>query len=369
MRACPSWRTPTWTRRVPEIGSSGSVAWPAMPGSRLRRPPAALALGFAVLVGAAGSIGIVVAAQDRSDAVQRVDDVVAVLEQPANDAPAENYLLVGSDSREGLDPEDPNAGAIGSTDDVVSRRSDTIIILRRERNGGAALLSVPRDLWVPISGTGERAKINSAFNEGPTRLAATITESLGIPITHYVEIDFAGFQRLVDEMGGVEICTMVPAQDTRSGLYLEAGCTNLDGSQALAYARSRYYEEWIDGDWQADGTADLGRISRQQLFIRAAVDKLLATMESDPFELGQLISAGASAVKVDTTLDPIQAAAAMREAAASGLVTYSLPVEFAEHDGQDALDLLEDDARPILDYFRGAGAAPPPPTTPSTDGG
>jgi len=341
-----------------------------MPGSRLRRPPAALALGLAVLVGVSGSIGIAVSAKDRSDAVERLDDVVAALEQPANDAPAENYLLVGSDSREGVDPNDPNAGAIGDSEDVVNRRSDTIIILRRERNGGAALLSLPRDLWVPIAGTGEKGKINSAFNDGPTRLAQTINEALGIPINHYVEIDFAGFQALVDQMGGVEICTMAAAQDTHSGLHLDPGCTNLDGSMALAYARSRYYEEWVDDDWQRDGTADLGRIRRQQLFIRAAVDKLLATMESDPFKLGQLIEAGAAAVKVDGTLDPVKAAAAMREAAAVGLVTYSLPVDFAEHAGQSALDLQEDAAQPILDYFRGAGPAPPTPTTPATtDGG
>jgi LCP family protein required for cell wall assembly len=341
-----------------------------VPGSRLRRPPAALALALAALVGGAGSLGIVVSAKDRSDSVARVDDVVAALEQPANDAPAENYLLVGSDSREGVDANDPNAGAIGTTDDVVSHRSDTIIILRRERNGGAAMLSVPRDLWVPISGTGKEAKINSAFNGGAGRLAATITESLGIPINHYVEIDFAGFQRLVDQMGGVEICTVVPAQDTHSGLYLDPGCTNLNGSQALAYARSRYYEEWIDGDWQRDGTADLGRINRQQHFIRNAVNKLLATMESDPFELGQLIEAGTSAVKVGGNLDPVKAAAALRQAVAVNLVTYSLPVEFAEHDGQDALD-LDEDAQPLLDYFRGSGPAPPPPTTtvPGSGGG
>ena len=140
---------------------------------------------------------------------------------------------------------------------------------------------------------------------------------------------------------------------------------------ALAYARSRYYEEWIDGDWQEEGTADLGRIKRQQLFIRTAVDKLLETMESDPFAVGELIQAGASAVKVDATLDPVRAAAAMREAAAVGLTTYSLPVEFSEHDGQSAVDLLDDEAQPILDYFRGAGPAPAPPstTTESTDDG
>jgi LCP family protein required for cell wall assembly len=295
---------------------------------------------------------------------------VRVLEEPINDAPAENYLLVGSDSRENVDPNDPNASAMGTTGDGDVHRSDTIIILRRERNGGAALLSLPRDLWVPIAGTDERGKINSAFNGGPTRLAQTISESLGIPVHHYVEIDFAGFQRLVDQMGGVEICTMVPAQDTQSGLQLDPGCTNLDGSMALAYARSRYYEEWIDDEWQRDGTADLGRIRRQQLFIRTAVDKLLATMESDPFKLGQLIDAGASAVKVDATLDPVRAAAAMRQAAAVGLVTYSLPVDFAEHGDQSALDLREDEAQPILDYFRGVTTTPPPvPTTvPATDG-
>ena len=337
-----------------------------MPGSRLRRPPAALALGLAVLVGAAGSAGVLVSARDRSDSVTRVQGVVDALEEPANDAPAENYLLVGSDSREGVDPNDPNAGAIGDAGDVVNRRSDTIIILRRERNGGAALLSLPRDLWVPIAGTDDEGKINSAFNEGATRLAQTITEALGIPIHHYVEIDFAGFQRLVDQMGGVEICSFVPAQDLHSGLHLEPGCQVLNGSQALAYARSRYYEEWIDGDWQRDGTADLGRIARQQHFIRTAAEKLLATMESDPFQVGELIDAAISAVAVDESLDPVQAAAALRQAAANGLQTYSLPVEFEEHEGQDALDLLEDEAQPILDYFRGVGPLPPPP--PTTEG-
>ena len=81
--------------------------------------------------------------------------------------PAENYLLVGSDTREGADPDDPNAGAIGDADDAVGARSDTIMVLRRERNGGASLLSLPRDLWVDIAGTDRSAKINAAYNEGP----------------------------------------------------------------------------------------------------------------------------------------------------------------------------------------------------------
>ena len=340
-----------------------------MPGSRLRRPPGALALGLAVLVAAAGTIGMKVSADQRAGSVARDTEVMEALEAPANDAPAENYLLVGSDSRQGIAADDPNAGAIGSTDEVVNSRSDTIMVLRRERNGGAALLSLPRDLWVPIAGTDRSSKINSAYNEGSQRLVATVTQALGIPINHYVEIDFAGFQKLVDEIGGVEVCTYVPAQDTHSGLRLDPGCTNVNGSQALAYARSRHYEQWVDGDWHEDGSADLGRIRRQQLFIRSAVEKLLGEIESDPFKVGQLVGVATSVVTVDEGLDPLKAAAALRQAAEVGLNTYSLPVVGAEHKGQSALDLDEAAAQPILDYFRGTGPAPPADPPPTTAGG
>ncbi len=348
---------------MPDNVGRAPIACPAVSGSRLRRPPGALALGLAVLVGVAGSTGILVSARDRTESVERDDAVVAALEEPVNDSPAENYLLVGSDSREGIASDDPNAGAIGSTDEVTNHRSDTIMVLRRERNGGAALLSLPRDLWVEIAGTGESAKINSAFNEGSERLVQTVTQSLGIPINHYVEIDFAGFQRLVDEIGGVEICTPYQAQDTHSGLLLDPGCQTVDGSQALAYARSRHYEEWRDGDWHEDGTADLGRIQRQQQFIRTAVTKLLQTMESDPFKVGELVGAATAAVTVDNTLDPVKAAAALRQAAEVGLTTYQLPVDGVVHGDQQALELIDDEAQPILDYFRGNGPAPTPPTT------
>jgi anionic cell wall polymer biosynthesis LytR-Cps2A-Psr (LCP) family protein len=165
------------------------------------------------------------------------------------------------------------------------------------------------------------------------------------------------------------VCTYVPAQDTHSGLRLDPGCTVVNGSQALAYARSRYYEEWKDGDWHVDGTADLGRIKRQQLFIRSAVEKLLSEMESDPFKVGQLVGVATSVVTVDQGLDPIKAAAALRQAAEVGLSTYSLPVVGAEHKGQSALDLDTAKAQPILDYFRGVGPAPPADPPPSTIGG
>ena len=321
-----------------------------------------MAFGLAVLVGVAGSAGVLVSAKDRSDDVARVEGMEEVLEQPSNDMPAENYLLVGSDTREGADPDDPNAGAIGDADDTVGARSDTIIVLRRERNGGASLLSLPRDLWVDIAGTDRSAKINAAYNEGPQRLAQTVTQSLGIPIHHYVEVDFAGFTTMIDEIGGVEVCVTNMAQDTHSGLLLNPGCQVLNGSQALAYARSRHYEEWIDGEWVEDQRADLGRIERQQLFIRTAVTAMLQKIESDPFSIGDLIGAATSSVQIDGALDPVRAADALREAAEQGLQTYTLPVEGVMKGDQAALELL-DDAEPILDYFRGVSATPPPTTT------
>ena len=209
-------------------------------------------------------------------------EIQEVLEAPSNDAPAENFLLVGSDSRERTSTQPtPTRRAIGDAEDVVSKRSDTIMVLRREKDGGAALLSLPRDLWVPIAGTDHSGKINSAYNDGPRRLAATVTEALGIPINHYVEVDFARLQvarRRHRRRRGVH-------DDRRPGHQhrprLDPGC-HARRSMALAYARSRYYEEWIDGDWDEAPGADLGRIERQQLFIRTTVTKLLQQVECNP---------------------------------------------------------------------------------------
>ncbi len=341
------------------------LAWPPVSRSRLRRPPGAIALGLAVLVGVVGSAGVLVAARDRSDDVERVPNVAEVLEEPSNDAPAENFLLVGSDTRENIDPNDPNAAVYGDSGEVVGRRSDTIMVLRRERNGGALLLSLPRDLYLPIAGRGgEMDRINSAYNDGAEVLAQTITDGLGIPINHYVEVDFVGFQRLVDAIGGVEVCVDYATQDLNSGLHLNPGCQTLDGAQGLAYARSRHYEEFRDGDWQEDPRADLGRIERQQHFIRLAVAKLLQQVQADPFSLNALLEAATEAVLIDESTDPLQAAGALKAAAEEGgLQTYVLPVEGVEIDDKSVVELA-DGAEAILDIFR--GVAPPPAATTAT---
>jgi LCP family protein required for cell wall assembly len=318
-----------------------------------------MAVSLAVLVGAAGSAGVLYSARDRTENVARVPGLTEE-DLAANDGPAENFLLVGSDSRKGVDTGDVENASIGDEAEVSGQRSDTIMVLRREKDGGASLLSLPRDLWVPIAGTDHSAKINSAYNEGPQRLVRTVTESLGIPIHHYVEVDFGGFTELVDAIGGVEICVDHAAQDENTGLHLNPGCQKLDGAQALAYARSRHYEEFVDGEWQTDSRApDLGRIARQQQFIRLAVDKLLRKVNRQPFSLGDLIGVATDSLRIDGDLDPFDAANALRAAAEEGLKTYTLPVVGAEHDGQSALD-LDPAAQPILDYFRGVSPAPPP---------
>ena len=140
----------------------------------------------------------------RKSGIERVEDLSDVL--AANEGPAENYLIVGSDTRDVIDADAEDAGLFLNGSTGEGGRSDTIMILRRDPETGASLLSIPRDLWVPIAGTGDDGKINWAYIGGPRRLAETITQALGIPIHHYVEVDFAGFQRLVDEIGGVEIC-------------------------------------------------------------------------------------------------------------------------------------------------------------------
>jgi LCP family protein required for cell wall assembly len=317
----------------------------------------------AATIGVTGTMGVLRAADERTSDVERIDGLDSVLadvpdaDDPSIEYPAENYLLVGSDSREGVDGDTADAGVIGDAGDVGGRRSDTIMILRQERNGGASLMSIPRDLWVEIAGTDRSNRINSAYNDGPERLAATVTAALGIPIHHYVEVDFVGFKQIVDELGGIELCVGYAARDTHSGLSIQPGCQRLDGVQALAFARSRYYEEWDGAQWVLDPRADLGRIERQQFFIRSAVDGTLRKIESSPFGSGEVIDAVVSAVRIDDRLDPIKAGEALRNAAEEGLRTFSLPV-VNDTVGDASVLRLGDGAETVLAYFRGEG--PPP---------
>src|SRR5690606_25720786 len=147
-----------------------------------------------------------------------------------------NYLIVGTDTRDGLDADMNNADVVFG-EGVSGTRSDTLMILRLT-GGGAQMLPIPRDLYLPIAGKDSPSRINTAIQGGPERLIQTLQQSLGLPVHHYVEIDFAGFLGLVDAIGGVDIEFDAPAFDEKSGLVVEeAGMQTLDKDQALAFVR------------------------------------------------------------------------------------------------------------------------------------
>lgn len=114
---------------------------------------------------------------------------------------AVNYLIVGSDSRDGSDPAADDTGTIG---DAKGQRSDTIIVLRIDGDT-ATMMSIPRDLWVVNPATGKNGRINATYNAGPPNLVKAVTQNLGIPIQHYVEVDFVSFAGMVDAVEGVTI--------------------------------------------------------------------------------------------------------------------------------------------------------------------
>ncbi len=311
------------------------------------------------LVATFSSIGVLSAAKQQVAGIARVPGLRGVL-SPENPN-VENFLLVGSDSREGSDPTSPDYGGIGSATDVTGHRSDTIMVLRRDRNGGpASLLSIPRDLWVDIVGTSKKSRINSAYQSGPATLVQTVQQALGIPIHHYLEVDFQGFKSLVDAIGGVQVCFATPARDVHTGLNITApGCYILDGIQGLAYTRSRYYETFENGAWVRDGTSDIGRTKRQQQFVNTAVQAAIAQVKGDPLSTGRVLAASTRAVRLDDGLNVLDAAGALRGAVGNGLQPFSLPV-VGKDIGGNAVLLLGNGAGVVLDYFRGVSTTAPP---------
>jgi LCP family protein required for cell wall assembly len=324
------------------------------PLPRRRRLPTLLLITLVVAV--AGAAGILAAARSTADAVPRVGKVDSVLSP--SDPTVDNYLLVGSDSRANGDP---NTGQDGG---VTGNRSDTIMVLRYDKaSGSAALLSIPRDLWVNVPGHTSKRRINSAFNDGPDVLVRTVQTELGIPVHHFVEIDFGGFESLVNALGGVEVCFKYRARDAHTGLDVAApGCHLLNGTQALAYARSRHFEEYRKGEWREDPTSDLGRSKRQRDFVNRCLQKALAEVKANPFRAGELVTAMSAGLRIDEALNPLDAAASLRSAVAEGLGAYSLPVVNKTIGGNAVLE-LGDGADKVLAWFRGDGPPPPPPAT------
>lgn len=318
----------------------------------------AASLVFSAL-GIAGFAGIHRALDARLAEVRREPSLESVLAD--GDDRFVNFLLVGSDSRAGAQPGDADYENVGGEGDVSGRRSDTLIVVNVEKSSGIiSLLSVPRDLWVNIGDSENTERINVAYREGAPVVVRTITRNLGIPIHHYLEIDFQGFKDLVDAVGGVTVCVENPSRDRNTGLYIRRGCKNLNGVQSLAYARSRYFEEKVDGQWRMDGTADLGRGKRQRLFIALLLKTAIERTLGDPFRAGTIMDGATSALLVDERLDLLDFAGLMRPAATGRLRRYSLDT-FGDTVRGNSVLRLADSSAPVLAFYAGDGPAPVPP--------
>ncbi|NYJ36266.1 LCP family protein [Nocardiopsis aegyptia] len=237
------------------------------------------------------------------------------------------YLIVGSDSREGLDDDQVRDLATGRAE---GRRTDSIMLLYIPDDGEPTIISVPRDSYVPLAIPGYADnKINASFADavcgtdeegeeicgGPAPLVETFERASGVRVDHYVEIGMGGFVDLVDAVGGVELCPEEPMVDPKAGLDIEAGCQEMDGGTALGYVRTR-----------ATPRADLDRIQRQREFFSALVQKA-----SDPSTLFNpvraipLVTAGTDTFMVDEG-DRLRHLATIMLALRGGTETTSIPV-------------------------------------------
>jgi LCP family protein required for cell wall assembly len=243
------------------------------------------------------------------------------------DQPGATYLLVGSDSREGLSEEERQELATGGGEGTG--RTDTIMLLHTG-DGDPLLLSIPRDSLVEVPGRGE-SKINAAFAYGgPELLVETIEQETGIRVDGYVEIGFGGFVNVVDAVGGVEVCAETAITDPKAGLTgedaIEKGCQEVDGVQALGFARSR----------QTFQTSDIERVQNQRQVIGAIADKAASPLTLlNPVRYFRLSDAGASSLRIGEDVGPlalVRFAWALAQVSGGGGRTCTVPIsDFAVH--------------------------------------
>jgi len=238
-----------------------------------------------------------------------------------------NWLIVGSDTRNGLSTQQIVQLHVGF--DFGTANSDSLMLLHMG-GGKPVLISIPRDSYVPIPGHGEN-KINAALAfGGPSLLVKTVENVTGLRIDHYMGIGFGGLVSVVNEVGGVRICLPAPLHEADSGVNLKAGCQNLNGAQALAFVRDRH----------SFADEDLQRIQDQRAFLKALLTKATSPgVYLNPFVALPFASTAASSISVDkgTSLyDLVQAARALR-GAQTGTVPIANPNYLTSNAGDAVL--------------------------------
>lgn len=241
-----------------------------------------------------------------------------------------NWLIVGSDSRQGLTPEQTQQLHTGDARDVEGARTDTIMVLHLPSSSTKpTMISLFRDSAVSIPGHG-RAKINVAFEiGGAPLLVRTVEQASGLRIDHYAEVGFGGFAGVVDDVGGVSMCLPAPVRDFYAGIDLPAGCQNLRGADALGYVRSRH----------AFASSDFARTQHQRQFLGALAAKIAnPAVLLNPFRVIPLVLDLPQALTVarsDHLPALISMTWAVRGIGSGGVITTAVPVS-----GSSGGDLL-----------------------------
>jgi len=280
-----------------------------------------------------------------------------------------NFLLVGIDNAAGIDPDSP----IHIDRDANTLLTDSVILVRIDPDADrVAMLSIPRDLWVPIAGKGWSERVNAARGiGGAATLIETVSEYLGVPVHHYAEINFAGFLRIVEAVDGVPVDIAQPIRDDSLGLRIEqSGVITLDPDTALAYVRTRRPltvppggDPATEADWVRLGVwNDLERNQRQQEFMVAMLKRAVEKGIRNPFTLrrvaGELLDHENPSITLDdriTVGQLVDLGDDFRSFPVSQIERFRLPVADAAIDGKQVLLLLEEEAEAVLDFF-GAGS-------------
>ncbi|MER6505163.1 LCP family protein [Nonomuraea sp. NPDC001636] len=298
------------------------------PATRPRRPVrSAKARRRNVIVAGLLSTGILVTTGVVWATPRQIGTVDAGVTAPKSQG-AENILLVGVDKRDDLTRQQQNQLKLGRES---GQRTDTMMVIHlSEDHQRVTVVSLPRDTWTTIPGKGDH-KINSAYQFGGPKLTMqTVKAATGLEINRYIEVNILGFIDVVDSLGGVTVCTPIPINDPKTGLNLIAGTHQLQGAQALGYARTR-----------ATARSDLDRIDRQQQVISALLNRALsADTLANPAKLAAFVNSTLSTVKVDPDDGLIGLATQLRDVSLEDVRFADVPlanVDFKAPTGESAV--------------------------------
>ena len=319
---------PQWGRRASGLRRDGGYG-PASPFRRAMRrlfPPGKRGRRIALIAGSLVIVLILALVGTYFWIDGKLNRSVA-LPAFSGQSAGDNWLIAGSDSRQGLSRTQIDALHVGF--DSGTLNSDSLMLLHMG-SGRPVLVSIPRDSYVPIPGHGMN-KINAALAfGGPTLLIKTVEEVTGLRVDHYMGIGFDGLVSVVNTVGGVRICLPAAIHDSYSGVNLSAGCHNLNGTQALSFVRDRH----------SFLTSDLQRIQDQRAFLKALLSKATSPgVYLNPFVALPFADTAASSISVDkgTNLwDLTQAARALRNPL-TGTVPISDPSYFTSNAGEAVL--------------------------------